>query len=142
MNAIALSIILTAIAVLSTTAFHFETLTILSRRYAEKTTTRRALPGIIMCIIAAHLIEIGFYAFVFSMADGSFNLGTLGANTDTSAFEYFYFAAETYSSLGYGDIFPTGAMRLIAAIEPLNGILMLTWSGSFLFMLVQKGEQK
>ena len=55
-----------------------------------------------------------------------------------SAPDYFYYAAETYSSLGYGDIFPKGEIRLIASIGPLNGILLLAWSGSFLFALVQR----
>ena len=44
-------------------------------------------------------------------------------------------SAETYSSLGYGDIYPLGDIRLLASITPLIGILLLGWSGAFLFSL-------
>ena len=93
-------------------------------------------------IISAHLIEIGIYSIIYYIADIICDLGAFNISETPGAFEYYYFAAETYSSLGYGDIFPTGAMRLIAAIEPLNGILLLTWSGAFLFMLVQRSAQE
>lgn len=48
-----------------------------------------------------------------------------------------YYASETYSALGYGDILPAGYLRLIASVSPLNGSLLLAWSGSFLFLLIQ-----
>lgn len=44
---------------------------------------------------------------------------------------------ETYSALGYGDLFPLGYLRLIASVSPLNGSLLLAWSGSFLFLLIR-----
>jgi Ion channel len=138
MNAIILSFLLTAVALIATTAFHYETLSLLSRRFAAKSTTRRSLPGMIVVIIGAHLIEIGFYALAYYLAVTTFGLGGFNSGPMTGIFDYYYFAAETYSSLGYGDIYPTGAMRLIAAIEPLNGLLLLTWSGAFLFMLVER----
>jgi len=56
--------------------------------------------------------------------------------------DYFYFAAETYSTLGYGDVVPTAQLRLIASIEPLNGLMLLAWSGSFLFILIQEVTSK
>lgn len=51
--------------------------------------------------------------------------------------DFFYYAAEVYASLGYGDAYPTGEMRLIGSIAPLNGLLLLAWSGAFLFSLVE-----
>ena len=142
MNGIFVYFMLTAIVLISTTAFHYETLSFLSRKFAEKTTNRRSLPLMIIVIITAHLVEIGLYALIYYIADRAFDLGGFNIGRTLDAFEYYYFAAETYSSLGYGDIFPTGTMRLIAAIEPLNGILLLTWSGAFLFMLVQRTVQE
>lgn len=49
-----------------------------------------------------------------------------------------YFAAETYSSLGFVDIMPHGALRLIVAIGSINGILLLAWSGAFLFAFAER----
>lgn len=84
-------------------------------------------------VIAAHLMEIGLY-----VPDGSFNQGDFNSGTISGAFVYYYYVAEAHSSPGYGNIYPPGTTRLIATIEPLNGILMLTWSGAFPFMPVQK----
>ena len=64
-------------------------------------------------------------------------MGHLSADHTPMAFDYFYFAAEAFSSLSYGSVAPSGGLRLIAAVEPLNGMLLLTWSGSFLFSLVE-----
>ena len=50
----------------------------------------------------------------------------------------FYFVAETYSSLGLVDIMPHGALRLIVAIGSINGILLLAWSGAFLFAFSER----
>ncbi len=142
MNDIALAFIMTATALIITTALHYEVLTFISQKAAKKAANRRSLPAMVIIIISAHLIEIGIYSVIYYISDIIFDLGAFNIGETPSAFEYYYFAAETYSSLGYGDIFPTGAMRLIAAIEPLNGILLLTWSGAFLFMLVQKSAQE
>ena len=77
---------------------------------------------------------------VYAAATQILGVGGFAGGRTMSPFSYFYFAAETYSSLGYGDISPVGALRLIASIGPLNGILLLAWSGSFLFALVQQSR--
>ena len=73
---------------------------------------------------------------VFALADGPLNLGRFDGRAVMSAADYFHYAAEAYASLGSADITATGDLRLIAAISPLNGILLLAWSGGFLFSLV------
>lgn len=84
-------------------------------------------------VMATNLMEIGFY-----VSDRSFNQGDFNSGTISGAFDYYYCVAEVHSSPGYGNIYPPGTTRQIAAIEPLDGILMLTWSGAFPFMPVQK----
>ena len=41
-------------------------------------------------------------------------------------------------TLGIGDVFPTGALRVIAGIESLLGLLMMTWSASFTFIYMER----
>lgn len=50
-----------------------------------------------------------------------------------TAIDYYYYAAETYTSLGYGDIYPVGEIRLMASVTPIVGILLLGWSSTFLY---------
>jgi len=49
-----------------------------------------------------------------------------------------YFSAETYTSLGFGDMTPIGPIRLIAAVEALNGLLLIGWSASFTYISMEK----
>ena len=67
----------------------------------------------------------------------SAGLGTLGGAGSSLADEA-YFSAETYTSLGFGDVVPNGSLRLLAGIEALNGLLMIGWSASFLFIEMQR----
>jgi hypothetical protein len=133
-----LSMALCAMTLLLTTAFHFEVL-----RYLSSFTTpamiirRHRVPVILLVLVTAHIFEIIIYALVYALAAGPLALGNFSGVETMSPIDYFYFAAETYSTLGYGDIVPLGELRLIASIGPLNGILLMAWSGSFLFSVVQ-----
>lgn len=48
------------------------------------------------------------------------------------------FSAETYSSLGYGEVIPGGALRLLAGVEVLNGLLLIGWSASFTYIAMER----
>ena len=40
--------------------------------------------------------------------------------------------------MGFGDIEPFGYIRFLAGIEALTGLLLITWSASFLFLEMQR----
>ena len=53
------------------------------------------------------------------------------------------FSAESYTSRSYGDVVPTGAVRLLAGAEALNGLLLIGWSASYTYIAMErfwKGE--
>lgn len=135
--ALLLAIVLTLSAVIGTTALHYETIRRLDRHARLATRAYPTLLLVISGLILIHLVEIGAYAAIFGLSDGPFGLGDFAGAKPGSPMDYFYYAAEAYASLGYGDATPTGELRLISSIAPLNGILLLTWSGSFLFSLVE-----
>ena len=122
-----------------TTLFHWEILTRLALAVERpKHLPRQAVLFVIIALIVTHIMEIGLYA-AGSVFASTLGLGALTAEANIiGPLEHFYFSAETFSTLGYGDIVPMGEVRLIASIEPLNGLMLLAWSGSFLFALVQK----
>lgn len=120
-----------------TTSLHYEALRLLAARSRRRAIDRWSVPGTLLSLVSVHIVEIAAYAVAYWAAAGPLGIGAFGGRKALHALDYFYYAAETYSSLGYGDIFPLGEMRLIASIGPLNGILLLAWSGSFLFALVQ-----
>lgn len=50
--------------------------------------------------------------------------------------DYFYFSIVSYTSLGHGDVFPSGHLRFITGVEALNGLLLIAWSGSFIYIVM------
>lgn len=138
-----LTLLLSGGALFSATAFHYEAIAFLDRRLSSKDgPLRRLVPVTVVVMIIAHLFEIALYGAIFALAAGPLRLGHFDGAAKMGATEFFYFAAEAYSSFGYGDIIPTGGLRVIASVAPLNGLLLLAWSGSFLYAAVHQRRVK
>ena len=88
-------------------------------------------------VIVLHLFEIALYGIAYWVGDVVVNIGDFVGRA-VGFVDYVYFSAETYTTLGLGDIYPNGALRLIASIEALNGLLLLGWSASFTYLAMQK----
>jgi hypothetical protein len=43
-----------------------------------------------------------------------------------------YFATITFSTVGYGDVIPPSEWRMLAALEGINGFLLIGWSTAYL----------
>ena len=88
--------------------------------------------------LIAHVIEIWLFAigFYFMLRTGDF--GNLEGNFNDTLVDCVYFSFVTYTSLGLGDISPTGDIRFLAGLEALTGLVMITWTASFLFIEMQK----
>lgn len=133
-----IAVALSAVMVFGTTAFHYEAIHWLDRLARKPRRRHRPIViGVFAALIAIHVTEIGLYAGLYALSAGPLGLGHFSGERSMTQLDFFYYAAETYSSLGYGDIYPVGAVRLIASISPLNGMLLLAWSGSFLFSLIE-----
>jgi hypothetical protein len=52
--------------------------------------------------------------------------------------ELLYFAFVNYTTLGYGDITPVPAWRLLGPMTAMNGILLFGWSTAVLFEVLRK----
>jgi len=52
--------------------------------------------------------------------------------------DYIAFSAETYTSLGLGDIRPVGVLRLLAGTETLTGLILIAWSASFTYLAMSR----
>jgi hypothetical protein len=60
--------------------------------------------------------------------------GRLEGNFDGSLMDCVYFSFTTYATLGTGDIVPHGDLRFLSALESLTGLVLITWTASFLYL--------
>jgi hypothetical protein len=49
-----------------------------------------------------------------------------------------YTATMSYTTVGFGDVVPVGAIRFLAGTCALTGFVMITWSASFLFLEMER----
>lgn len=123
----------------ATTIVHYEVLRLLSIGLpALRMPARPKLIIVILGTSMAHAVEIVLYGLVFYLLAGWLGVGTLGDPAHLSFPRCLYFSAETYSSLGYGDIVPTGSLRLLAGVEALNGLLLIGWTASYLYISMER----
>ncbi len=122
-----------------TTVIHYEVLRLLSNALpALRMRTRPKLIIVIFGAFIAHAIEIVLYGLAFYLLARYQGVGTLGDNLPLSFTRCLYFSGETYSSLGYGDIVPHGALRLLASMEALNGLLLIGWTASYTYVSMER----
>jgi hypothetical protein len=81
----------------------------------------------------SHLAHIALFAGAYWFLHGT-SLGSLRGQFHDLAANFLYFSAETYTSLGFGDVYPVGDIRLVAGIEALTGLLMISWTASFTYL--------
>jgi hypothetical protein len=49
-----------------------------------------------------------------------------------------YYSAVVYTTLGFGDVVPGGAIRFLTGVESVTGLVLITWSASFTFLEMQR----
>lgn len=133
--AILVDLILVSVAVI----IHYEMLRLLTIKIPLLTVKHRlrVLSGIFGAI-CAHIVEILLFATGYYLCSQVPGLGYLQGNFDGSWVDYAHFSFTTYTTLGYGDIEPFGHIRLLAGLESLAGLVLITWTASFLFLEMQK----
>jgi hypothetical protein len=76
---------------------------------------------------ATHLFEIALWAIVYLLCG------------EMTTFETaFYFSAENYTALGYGDIVLSAQWRLLGPLEAINGLLLFGLSTAVMFAVLNR----
>ncbi|MHA1597871.1 MAG: ion channel [Alphaproteobacteria bacterium] len=89
-------------------------------------------------VLLAHFIEVIVFSVGYYVAIEYAHIGTLKGEFGGNFQEYIYFSLVSYTSLGLGDVYPYGAVRLLTGIEALTGLLMIGWSASFTYFCMVK----
>lgn len=124
--------------VLTTVTLHYWTLAGLSALLKRRKDFRGEILLVVIAMFFAHMVEISLYAWVYQLLDRSDTYMSIGGAVDGSFIDHLYFSAACYTSLGLGDLYPVGTLRLMAGVEALNGLILITWSASFAFLVMQR----
>ena len=92
--------------------------------------------------LVAHSIEISLFAAAYYLFPQFMDWGYLEGNFDGSFMDCVYISYTTFTTLGVGDIEPHGHIRHLVGLESLTGLLLITWSASFLYFEMQRHWDK
>ncbi len=93
---------------------------------------------LIVVAMVAHLIQIVFFQIAYVCLVSGTEQGAVIGVINPSWGDLFYFSAMTYTATGYGDLVPTGNLRFLATVEALTGLIMVAWTASFAFLVMQR----
>lgn len=96
----------------------------------------RIVIGVLGAIIA-HTIEIFIFAIAYYYLQQSGEWGYLSGNFNGSLMDCIYYSFTTFTTLGFGDITPFGQIRYLTGLESLTGLVLITWTASFLYYEMQ-----
>ncbi|KPK12279.1 MAG: hypothetical protein AMJ68_02905 [Acidithiobacillales bacterium SG8_45] len=122
-----------------TAVIHYETLRLASNLLPLLTIPARTrIIVVIGMALIGHMVEITLYAVAYVVMVEQWGLGTIGGQPINPFYEYLYYSLVTYTTLGIGDYYPLGNVRILSGSESLVGLLMITWSASFTYLAMQK----
>jgi hypothetical protein len=71
------------------------------------------------------------------MMHDRFGLGSIDGEVSGTWLDFFYFSVSTYTTLGVGDVVPIGPLRVVAGIESLTGLVLIGWSASYTYLVME-----
>lgn len=83
--------------------------------------------ALVLGLIGLHGIEIWVYALLYLVVDAVHALR-----------EAVYFSTITYATIGYDDESIAPSWKLVAAIEGVNGVILMGWSTAFFVRVVAR----
>ena len=116
---------------------HAEVLAVVEKYCLRIRGVRMTLMTIWGILLSAHVFEVWLYAGVYWFAAGT-GFGQLQGVTE--GLDYVYFSAVVYTTLGFGDIVPTGDLRILAGSQALVGLCLIAWSATATYAQVNKSQ--
>jgi hypothetical protein len=138
------TVLATAALVAVNVLFHYEGLSGLGRWLTIDLLPHRArIATLIFGLLGLHVAEIwvfalGYYLLLQDPVYGAVVPALFMRATEMGFLDLVYFSTITYTTVGFGDFVPTGAIRFLSGTEALSGFILITWSASFTFLEMQR----
>lgn len=129
----------TGLVVLLCVLLHYEVFALLTRRLGRMRlqVRRRRILVLMYALLALHVAEIWLFGMAYELLAQGRELGS-GVSAAAGLLDLVYFSASVYTTLGFGDLVPTGAIRFMTGTEAITGFLLISWSASFTFLEMQR----
>ncbi|MGI9260563.1 MAG: potassium channel family protein [Woeseiaceae bacterium] len=125
----------TVFAVVASVILHYEGLRFLSDKLPMPSHYhRRRIVLLILCLMLLHIIEIWIFGASYYFLQSVPGYGALNGDSILSIFDCVYYSATVFTTLGFGDIVPTGPIRFMTGVEAVSGLTFITWSASYTLM--------
>lgn len=92
----------------------------------------------ILATFVGHTIAVWAFGIVFYVLAQHMGFGALTGEIDHELIDYVYFSSVSYSSLGLGDVYPTGGLQLLVGVEAITGLILIGWSITFTYLVTDK----
>jgi hypothetical protein len=99
--------------------------------------------AVVGAIFISHILNIWFFGAIYYLFH-HYEIGNLSGppiENGTFVVDIFtcmYYSAVIYTTLGLGDITPTGPLRMITNVESLTGFILIGWTVSFTYIAMIK----
>jgi len=132
-------VLVTIAMVVACVVLHYEALNWLTGWMKRiKLRPRRHILVLIFAILLIHVAEIWIFGLGYFFLISGEGHGNLVASHAIGFFDCIYYSAVCFTTLGLGDVIPTGAVRFVTGTEALAGFVLLTWSASFTFVEMER----
>ncbi|ROQ17074.1 MULTISPECIES: ion channel [Marinimicrobium] len=140
-----ITVVATAVVVALGVVFHYEVIQWLNRwhidrhrRFGRNHRTRPVVLLTMFVLLFAHVVEIWMFGFVFWLLLGLDGYGVIQGYSELTLLDCVYFSAANYTTVGWGDLSAAGDIRFLAGTEALVGFMMITWSASFSYLVMNR----
>jgi hypothetical protein len=135
-----LSLAATIILVLASILVMYETMRLTSDHLSQlPLPPRPRMMLVVLAIFAGHTVTIFLYALAYWLLVIEWQIGGFAGTVAVTGFmDCLYFSAITYTSLGFGDLYPVSDIRMVSGFEALNGLLLIGWSATFTYLTMQR----
>lgn len=135
-----IAIAASALLITASVMLHYQAMTWTRNAISASRLERRS--GVLIgmaAMMAAQMVSVMLYAGAYLVFEHGFGIGRLAGEIEGTFIDQFYFSLMSYTTLGVGDIYPVGPLRIISGVEALNGFALIGWSASFAYTLMRDG---
>lgn len=119
---------------------HYEGLNRLALRHhdARGQRGRKRVITVIFSALLLHISEIVLFGLAWWTILHWPASGSVTGMATVRLHDALYLSSMAFSSLGFDGAAPVGAIRLLAGIEALTGLVLITWSASFTYLEMER----